>query len=97
MESKVGEVNFNETDRKTAPDASSPDWVDEPEDLSTQTPLHNKYAFWYHKRGGGASKSGNYEDSILKVDICQTVIHAWIFLFKFLLTYLIIVYSIFAI
>jgi hypothetical protein len=52
---------------------SSEELIDEPEDLNTQTPIHNKYVFWFHKRGGAAAKSGNYEDSILKVELCQTV------------------------
>jgi len=49
---------------------------DEPEDLTTQTPLHNRYSFWYHRRGG-PSKSTNYEDSIKKIESFQTVEHFW--------------------
>ncbi len=47
---------------------------DEPEDVNTHHTLHNKYTFWYHRRGGGQAKSGaSYEDSIKKVGTFQTV------------------------
>lgn len=56
----------------TIEEESSPDWLDEPEDINTQTALHNKYSFWFHRRGQSANK-GNYEENILKLATCQTV------------------------
>ena len=53
-------------------DIGTLDWVDEPEDVTKQSCLHNKYTFWFHRRGGPQAKS-SYEDSILKVETCHTV------------------------
>ena len=35
----------------------SPDWVDVPEDMQTQTPIQNRYCFWYMKRTSAANKA----------------------------------------
>lgn len=47
--------------------------IDELEDLSKHTALHNKYSFWFHRRGHQANKSSSYEESIVKIASFQTV------------------------
>lgn len=57
-----------------------PSWVDEPEDLSSQTVIQNRYCFWYMRRHGGsaANKAVNkYEDAVKKIGSFQTVEHFW--------------------
>ena len=72
MESK--DIVDSEKKVENKVEESSLDWIDEPEDISKQTPIHNKYAFWFHKRGGqGGNKFANYEENILKIDVSQTV------------------------
>ena len=46
------------------------DLVDEDEDITKQNQLHNKYSFWFHRRG---TKGASYEDSMTKIASCQTV------------------------
>lgn len=46
---------------------------DEPEDLTKQTPIQNRYAFWYHKRGG-KSQAVNYEETMKMIATFQTVL-----------------------
>eukprot|EP01041_Mallomonas_annulata_P000772 gene772-1478_t len=56
----------------------SPDWIDEPEDINTQTCIQNRYCFWYMRRQSAASKALNkYEDSVKKVASFQTIEHFW--------------------
>lgn len=45
---------------------------DEPEDLTKQTQIQNRYAFWYHKRGG-KSQAVNYEETMKMIATFQTV------------------------
>lgn len=45
---------------------------DEPEDLTKQTVIQNRYAFWYHKRGG-KSQAVNYEETMKMIATFQTV------------------------
>jgi hypothetical protein len=59
------------TDREESTD--SLDLYDLPEDPATQTPIQNKYAFWYHKRGGKANPVTNYEESMKMLATFQTV------------------------
>lgn len=47
--------------------------VDEPEDLTKQTALHNRYSFWFHRRGQQLNKGGSYEESTVKLSSFQTV------------------------
>lgn len=52
-------------------DTISSEKIQEDGNDDNHTLLHNKYSFWFHKRG---QKSGNtYEDSILKIATCHSV------------------------
>jgi hypothetical protein len=43
---------------------------DKDEDLATQTPIQNRYTFWYHRRGKAGT---NYEEGMTQLASFQTV------------------------
>jgi len=54
---------------------------EELEDLTKQTVIQNRYAFWYHKRGG-KSQAVNYEETMKLIATFQTVsIYPYLYLY----------------
>jgi hypothetical protein len=71
MSSDIGD----QTAMKALIDGSSTEEVlfDEPENVATQTPLHNTYSFWFHRRGHQVNKAASYEETIIKLGTFRTV------------------------
>lgn len=52
---------------------TSANLFDEPENIATQTALHNVYSFWFHRRGHQVNKAASYEETIIKLGTFRTV------------------------
>lgn len=50
---------------------------DKDEDLQSQTPIQNRYTFWYHRRGKNSASTTNYEEGMTQLANFQTVEHFW--------------------
>ena len=63
---------------KTEVKESAPQPQDSTELEENGTHIQNKYAFWYHRRGGKSqSHSVNYEESMKQLASFQTIEHFW--------------------
>ena len=49
---------------------------DKDEDLQSQTPIQNRYTFWYHRRGKNSASATNYEEGMTQLANFQTVIYS---------------------
>lgn len=67
-----------ETQSTTSTTSIPVDLYDKDEDVHTQTPIQNRYTFWYHRRGKNPGNAAlNYEEGMTQLANFQTVEHFW--------------------
>lgn len=58
-------------------DYNTQELYEEPEDLTKQTPIQNRYCFWYMRRSKDKLSGDSYEKNIKLLGSFQTVEHFW--------------------